>query len=113
MASTYGISGSIFGVPVWTGYVVQTTNETYKPNVNEVIHNETGSVICRRLDDVQRNITIEAIVTSAVSSSAQIVTSLITYNGTDYIVETVKNAYKNKGFLVVTFDAVSSANISV
>ena len=115
-AITYGVTGSIFGVPAWTGYIVQTANLTYKPNVNETILNEQGQKVTRYYDDVETNLSLEAIVTShslSVSSSAQLVTSVINYNGTDYIVESVKDAYKNKGFMVGTFDCVTSANITI
>jgi len=116
MAVIFGITGSIHGVPVFTGHVAQTATFDYKPRIMETVEDEQGILRTRYYDDIESRCTVEVIVTSAslaISSSKQLVTSKIPYNGQNWIVEDVKNAQKNKGFMTGNFDMVTSDGISI
>lgn len=109
-AQSYGLSGVVFGVIPYTGFVVGTANISTKNNVSVNIEDENGIVVHRRRDDTTSEITVDMKFNGG---SVPSVGATFTYNGIEYIVEGLDNKRENKGFETYTVKGITSAGITL
>ena len=109
-AQTHGLSTLTFGVPVLTGYVVQSyTNANHCANVVEIL-DESGNRVVSRYDDSTHEITLEAILAGATLPT---VGGTFTYDSVTYECLSVEKKGENKGAVKVSIKGKVSENITL
>jgi hypothetical protein len=58
----FGLGTLNFGAPLITGYITKTATVSYTPNINVMVENESGSIVCRRYDDIITKVSFDGYV---------------------------------------------------
>lgn len=109
-ANTYGLTAVTWGVPVFTGFVVQSSSIATKNNVEAIVVNETGQEVHWRFDDLMNELSLEMLITTGTSPAPG---AEITYNSIKYVVTACDVKSANKAFTVVSVKAKNTANITL
>lgn len=110
MANVHGLQTLTYGVPAYTGYVVQAYNtSSTSANVIEIF-DETGNRVVARYDDDTTEITLDCILAGATLPTAG---ASFAYDGVTYECTGVEKKGENKGAVKVTLKGKKSAEITV
>lgn len=109
-ATTHGLQTLTYGVPLLTGYVVQTySTSSTAANVIEVF-DEVGNRKAARYDDVTSELTLECILAGATLPAPG---AVFTYNAIKYECLSVDVKAENKGAKKVTIKGKTSEGITL
>jgi len=105
----HGLTTLTFGVPTFTGYVVQSyTKANHCANVVEVL-NEDGNRVAAYYDDVTTEITLDAVFAGATLPT---VGATFTYDSVTYECLSVEKKGENKGAVKASIKGKKSASIT-
>jgi hypothetical protein len=109
-ATTFGISGVVFGVSGLNGFVVSTATFANKVANQVNIEDENGNVVHRRFDDAETEISVDM---KFAGGTIPTVGTTFTYAGVEYIVTAADVKRENKGFQTVGIKGLTSEYITL